>query len=388
MVKVEKSLFPLLRLGIGTMEASDEGAKGLLELSMEQWKGVMALAEKQGMAAIVFDGVQRLYEAYGKEIKAAKQQYMEWMQWVFTCTGTMNLYEQRCLAQRKVIAEVADIWEKEGISMMVFKGQANASLYPKPEHRATGDIDCFLFGEANRGDDILKEHGALIDNRWYRHSKIQYKGETIENHRVMGHTRGSKKKRKMEEELVCLAKQAIVESGELSVESLEFRVESFGCGKALMPSAQFNACFLTYHGLHHFLSEGLRMKQIVDWAMFLRAEQDKVDWVVFRDFCKRYKLDRFAAVMNYIATRYLGVDDNVDDNVNLNDKELAERVLRSTLYDDDYLFNSGKSNWQVRYLLVKNMLVRDRWKYRDIAQQNVWRHLFEQAKGFLLKEEE
>lgn len=146
------------------------------------------------------------------------------------------------------------------------------------------------------------------------------------------------------------------------------------------------------------------MKQILDWAMLLKTEQDKVDWVAFRDFCKRYKLDRFAAVMNYIATRCLGVggndngNDNLNDNdnvggndnlnVNLNVKELAERVLRSTLYDDDYLFNSGKSNWQVRYLLVKNMLVRDRWKYRDIAQQNVWRHLFEQAKGFLLKEEE
>ena len=401
-MRMEQIFFSLIKLGIGTIATDEAAAKELLGLSMEQWKAVMALAEKQGMAAIVFDGVQQLYEAYGKEIKAAKQQYMEWMQWVFTCTGTMNLYEQRCLAQRKVIAELADIWEKEGISMMVFKGQANASLYPKPEHRATGDIDCFLFGEANRGDDILKEHGALIDNRWYRHSKIQFKGETIENHRVMGHTRGSKKKRKMEEELVCLAKQAIVESGEFSVESQlkvecgELRDENLGC--ALMPSAQFNACFLTYHGLHHFLSEGLRMKQIVDWAMFLRAEQDKVDWAAFRDFCKRYKLDRFAAVMNYIATRYLGVDDNDNlndnlndnhnDNVNLNVKELAERVLRSTLYDDDYLFNSGKSNWQVRYLLVKNMLVRDRWKYRDIAQQNVWRHLFEQAKGFLLKEEE
>ena len=123
MVKVKNILFSLLRLGIGTIAPDDSAAKELLELSMKQWKAVMALAEKQGMAAIVFDGVQRLYDTYGKEICAAKQQYAEWMQWVFTCTGTMNLYEQRCLAQRKVIAELADIWEKEGISMMVFKGK-------------------------------------------------------------------------------------------------------------------------------------------------------------------------------------------------------------------------------------------------------------------------
>lgn len=46
---------------------------------------------------------------------------------------------------------------------------------------------------------------------------------------------------------------------------------------------------------------------------------------------------------------------------------LAEKVMQSTLYDDDYLFNSGKSDWTVRWLLVKNMLTRDKWKYRDIA---------------------
>ena len=160
------------------------------------------------------------------------------------------------------------------------------------------------------------------------------------------------------------------------------------CGKALMPTAQFNACFLTYHGLHHFLSEGLRMKQILDWAMFLKAEQDKVDWKAYNEFCKRYKLDRFAAVMNYIAGHYLNVNLNENDNDNEKVRELAEKVIQSTLFDDDYLFNSGKSDWTVRWLIVKNMLTRDRWKYRDIAQESVCKHLWENFRGFVSKEEE
>ena len=85
--------------------------------------------------------------------------------------------------------------------MMVFKGQANAALYPKPEHRAVGDIDCWLFGDAEKGDEIAKAHGAEVSFDWYRHSKIDYKGETIENHRVMSHTRGSKAKQAMENDL-------------------------------------------------------------------------------------------------------------------------------------------------------------------------------------------
>jgi len=372
---MERILFTLLRLGLGLPKSSEKEYEELLALPIAQWKASMALAERQGMAAIVFDGVQRLYDIYGKEICAAKNQYAEWTQWVFTYTGVMSQYEQRCLAQRAAIAELAGIWAKEGIKMMVFKGQANASFYPKPEHRATGDIDCYLFGKADKGDDILSKWGAKVDNSWYRHSKISFKGEIIENHRVMGHTRGSKKKKDMEEELKRMAHER--------VEGLEMKDEGLGC--ALIPSAQFNACFLTYHGLHHFLTEGLRMKQILDWAMFLYCEQDKVDWPAFNDFCERYKLNRFAAAMNYIATNYLGI--NLKHDGIIADGTYAEKLVHSTLYGDDYLFNSGKSDWIVRWLLVKNMFSRDRWKYRDIAQENVWKHLWDNAKGFLMKEE-
>ena len=363
-----RMFFSLLRLGIDTMKASDKENQKLLQLSMQEWRDVMALVERQGVLAIAVDGLQALMEAYKEEIVAIKENPAKWQMWLFGIIGQLTQYERMNLQQKKVIAELSEMWSMEGIRMMVFKGQANASLYPKPEHRAVGDIDCWLFGDAERGDKIAKAHGADVSFDWYRHSKIAYKGETIENHRVMSHTRGNKKKQEMESEL-----RFMVHDSRLMVID--------GCRKALMPSPQFNACFLTYHGLHHFISEGLRMKQILDWAMFLQKEQSKVDWPQYNDFCKRYKLDRFAAVMNFIASEYLGVPLNSSD-IKV-DSTFVEKILHSTLYDDDYLFNSGKSDWTVRWLLVKNMLTRDKWKYRDIAQQNVWMLLWQNVTGFL-----
>ena len=156
----------------------------------------MSLAERQGVASIAIDGVQRLYETYGKEIKAVSEAPAEWFQWVLECAGLLTQYEQMSRMQRKVISELSEIWMKDGIRMMVFKGQANDSFYPVLEHRAVGDIDCWLFGDAEKGDEVLQAHGAEIDNRWYRHSKISYKGETIENHYVMSHPRGSRRKKR------------------------------------------------------------------------------------------------------------------------------------------------------------------------------------------------
>ena len=374
-----QAILTLLKLGLGIQQP--DNVSDLLALPIRQWEDLMALAERQGVLAIAVDGLQVLIEAHKGEIIAVKESPAEWQMWLLENIGQLTQYEVMNSQQKKVVEELSEMMAAEGVRMMVFKGQANAALYPCPEHRAVGDIDCWLFGDAEKGDEIAKAHGAEVSFDWYRHSKIDYKGETIENHRVMSDTRGSKAKQAMENDL-----RFMVNGGWLTVID--------GCGKAMMPSPQFNACFLTYHGLHHFLSEGLRMKQILDWAMFLQKEQDKVDRDAYWNFCRIYKLERFAEVMMYIATEYLGVETNTNltkvqldglkGEVNdTNIKVLAEKVMQSTLYDDDYLFNSGKSDWTVRWLLVKNMLTRDRWKYRDVAQENVLKHLWQNTTGYL-----
>ena len=363
---MKRSLLSILRLGLGTTTTADEKSQKLLHLSIDQWREMMALAEQQGVLAIVVDGLQVLMESHKGEIVAQNENPENWQLWLLENIGQLTQYEMMNHQQKKVIADLSEKWAAEGIQMMVFKGQANAAFFPKPEHRAVGDIDCWLFGDAEKGDEIARAHGAEVSFDWYRHSKIAYKDETIENHRVMSHTRGNKKKQLMESEL-----------RELANDNFSF------IGEAVRPSAQFNACFLTYHCLHHFLSEGLRMKQILDWAMFLQKEQDKVDWNAYWNFCKKYKLEKFAEVMNYLADKQLGVECHTGISDSEEIKVLAEKVLQSTLYDDDYLFNSGKSDWTVRWLLMKNMLTRDRWKYRDVAQENVLKHLWQNTTGYL-----
>ena len=58
----------------------------------------------------------------------------------------------------------------------------------------------------------------------------------------------------------------------------------------VMPPVQWTAMFLTYHACAHFLTEGLRLKQVLDWAIFLKAHQNDVDWEEFYAFCERYHL--------------------------------------------------------------------------------------------------
>ena len=152
-----------------------------------------------------------------------------------------------------------------------------------------------------------------------------------------------------------------------------------------MPPVQWTAMFLTYHACAHFISEGLRLKQILDWVMFLKVHQRDVDWGAFYAFCDRNHLRVFAEAMNTIAVKYLGIKVQ-SENYGFKESPYADKIMHSALYDEDYVFNSGKSGWANRLHLVKNMF-HYRWKYKEIYQTSVWQQLWWYASGYLFKTE-
>ena len=154
--------------------------------------------------------------------------------------------------------------------------------------------------------------------------------------------------------------------------------------EVLLPPPMFNALFLTYHALSHFLEEGLKLKQLVDWAMFIRREAGKIDWAKFYTICEKYHLRRFVDVATDIAVNYMGV--KMDNPLIVTKSPYADKVLYSTLYDKDYVFSSGQTGWANRWHIVKN-LFKYRWKYHDIYQHSVLRQLWYFAIGFLFKTE-
>ena len=152
-----------------------------------------------------------------------------------------------------------------------------------------------------------------------------------------------------------------------------------------MPSVQWTAMFLTYHACAHFISEGLMLKQLLDWVMFLKVHQNDVNWGAFYAFCDRNHLRVFADAMNTIAVKYLGIKVK-SESIEVIESPYTDKILHSALYDEDYVFNSGKSGWVNRLHLVKNMF-HYRWKYEEIYQTSVWKQLWWYASGYLFKTE-
>ena len=186
------------------------------------------------------------------------------------------------------------------------------------------------------------------------------------------HTRDGKRGKELNQELVEQLKDKSEEKRVIPGTVVE------------MPPVQWTAMFLTYHACAHFISEGLRLKQILDWAMFLKAHQNDVDWNVFYVFCARNHLGRFADALTQIATKYIGI--RIENTEIVFESPYAEKLLNNTLYDEDYVFGSGKGEWHNRFHLVRNMF-HYRWKYEEIYDTSVWKQLWWYAVGFVFKTE-
>ncbi len=175
----------LVRLGIETEEVSTVNAMSFCELTQKDWESIQVMADKQGVSAIVMDGLSHLVNEYGKDGIAPIIDSDWWQMYVLEGTDSLLQTEQSNNQQLQVMESLASRWAKKGCKVMVFKGQASATMYPKPEHRSPGDIDCYLFENYVKGNEIAREVGAEVDEGWYKHSQIFYQGETFENHQFL-----------------------------------------------------------------------------------------------------------------------------------------------------------------------------------------------------------
>ena len=368
---VQQSFLTLVGLGIETIKSDAVEKESFSNLSQENWCDIKKMADKQGVSAIVFDGLCQLMDSFGKKQVAPNIDNIWWQQFVLEWMSMMSVIEHRNRQQLAVINDLASYWTEKGCKVLVFKGQTSATMYPKPAHRSPGDIDCYLFEDYALGNEIAREVGADVNENWYKHSSIRYKGETFENHHFFAHTRDGKKGKTLEKEL-----------------ERELISNSQKCSKltetTLKPPLQWIAMFLTYHACGHFVTEGLRMKQLLDWALFLQKYQDDVDWRNFYSFCDRNHLRRFADAATSICVEHLGI--NISNSIITVESPFSEKLLNSTLYDDDYVFNSGEGSWRNRFHLVSN-LFRYRWKYEEICQESIWRQLWYDVSGYLFHTE-
>lgn len=344
----EKALFALLRAGLHT-----EKGGGRIEKSLtpSDWEKMLALACRQGVAAVAWDGLNRLSEG-GKATTSPietlpRELKLRWF-------GHTTQVERTCLWQEQTAVYLAEAFRQEGISTVVLKGLAAARRYPVSAHRPCGDLDCFLMGNYERGNVVAERLGGTVRRDHYKHSHILYKGLTVENHQFCTVVRGNRRAKRLER----LLQETLAEGP----------CKPMGKTYLLAPPPFFDALFLSVHAWTHLLVDGgITLRHLCDWAMWLHCHGGTTDWERLLGILEERDrgLRAFAESMTRLACTLLGVWGGEEKGMTAGDRQL----LRSMLYE--YAVpKAGCTRLGYRLWLVGQHL-RGSWKYRLYSEHSL-----------------
>lgn len=321
------------------------------------WHTVYSLALRQGISAIVLDGIGRL----PVEVRPPKPILLQWI-------GQATMMERMYAKHRGLIPSLASVYAKDGIRMLLLKGYGCSLCYPKPEHRPTGDIDVYLFGKQNEADILVeKQHGIKVHREYHKHSTFNYGGVEVENHAKFIDDVSHKSNIRFESILLVVLDKE---------ECLKSPIDN-----VLLPSPTFNALFLLRHTGEHFASNEITLRHVLDVGTFFHRYHSKIDWALVFKVYKEERMLRFFNAIATICVEYLGIDVACfasDDKqyTYQSDTALADRILSDIFEKKDVLPMTttgidtiGK---KLKYAIDKSRRWwHNRWKYQLVYNENL-----------------
>lgn len=297
---------PLIRIGIGNDYTN---SSALCNVSID-WVELKALAEKQGLSAIVLDGLDKCSAAISDKMPVALK--LEWIGEI------MQNYEARYSAYAKAISSLSGFYNRHGYKMMILKGFACSLDWPKPDHRPCGDIDIWQFGQWKEADSVLqKELKIKIDKSHHHHTVFNWQGFPVENHYDFINVHHHKSNVEFDELLKELGKD----------DSNTFVLNS---EKLYLPSPNLHALFLIKHIMLHFSTGEMTLRQLLDWGFYAKNHSKEIDWDWLESVLEEYGMKKLYDVFNAICVGDLGFDVNNFNKVQF-DPTLKDRVFNEIL---------------------------------------------------------
>ena len=347
------ALLSLIRIGIG--HSMPESAPVSID-----WESMKELACNQGVVAIVWDAILSLYDK-GMLVDSRFLDVTLKKQWIASAYHC----EQRYSDYRQAIGELAAFYHSKKVKMMVLKGYGLSLNYPVPNHRPCGDSDVWLFGKQKTADiELTKSKGILVDGKHLHHTTFRWNGFLVENHYDMVNvyvSRSNKRIEKLFKKLAMDDSHSIVVDGQI----------------VYLPSPEFHLLFLLRHAILHFTGEGLCLRQVLDWGLFIKTNYHAIDWPMVLDVIEQYGMTPFFECMNSICFEDLGFPASSLPDFKV-DASVKNRVLESILNikENHDVPSNPVSRLLYKYRLRKRLKWRHDLCYKESLSNHLWNSIW------------
>lgn len=305
----QRIFFEFLRFCIGTVQEVPSSLKGA------DWRALYAMARKQCLVGVLFDGIKRLPADVGMD-KGLLFQWMAQNQTLRKANARLD----------KAAVEVAEWFGRKGFRTCVLKGQGNALLYPPGMERTPGDIDLWVDGGDRKVVSFVRSLSPDEKVCYHHIGFPEYNGVEVEVHFRPSF-------------LFCFRHNRRLQGYYERVMDGQFahKVKLGEQGEVAVPKAEFNLIFQLTHIFTHLMNEGIGLRQLLDYFFVLKntdfggntdgdgfllntdftdntdrigGNADGVDRRLLQDELRRLGLWEFAGAVMYIMKEVFGLEDN------------------------------------------------------------------------------
>lgn len=345
----QQQFLSLLRAGLWGTPADP----GLFTEDVD-WKGILRLAKEQTVTVIIADGIETLPQQFypPKEIMLQLMMIMvKTKQMHNLLNTTLNLVTSTLNAQ--------------GIPSVLLKGQGIAQNYRIPESRMCGDIDLYV-GEENykRACAIVaglspEENALGLETDIHQHITIN--GVEIEIHRIadfMGRKRDK-------EELQAWEKKCMNMRNIPSTDNIWHNAGTDIC----LPPHTYNSFFILHHIIRHLATEGIGLRQVCDWTLYLHKYHQQIDGKELEDKLKIFKMRELWDVFSVLATKILGLsNDNLPLQIRSNSSSKTSILL-------NHIFETGNFGHYAseRIDATEKIILKRKWRNFRIQSSRLFK---------------
>lgn len=274
--------FEFLQIAVGNRD------KFLCCPSDEEWKRLFYFAQKQSLVGFLFCGIERL----PSEQRPKRELLLKWYGMAESIKKVNVIKNVRC-------AELDAILRKGNFKGCVLKGQGTALLYPYPEYRQSGDIDMWIGTSDGRLVSIdtvisyAKQRGVQVSHVDIKHADMRFFNDTqVEIHFKPSYSYN------------------FVYDGRLKSWFKSLSKEQFDNFDSVVgfayPTIYFNLVYSLLHIYRHLFSEGIGLRQMLDYYYILTNSAKEERKRAYKTIC-RFGMKDFAGAAMFVLQEVLGL---------------------------------------------------------------------------------
>ena len=249
MASQQRVFFEFLQFCIGSVNEIPTSTKEA------DWEVLYAMAQKQALVGVLFHGLKDL----PKELAPDTHLLLQWL-------GVAQNIRQQNIRLFMDSAKVCKNFKQEGFRNCILKGQGNALLYPDPYMRTPGDIDIYLAGGRER---VMKYIDKVCPNQVMRYHHVDFPvlKTAIEVHFTPSYMFFPVHNRRMQ--------KWFEEAMDLQCSNMVTLPD--GYGEISVPTVNFNVIYILSHLYRHVFTEGIGLRQLLDYYYVLTSSNVKHD---------------------------------------------------------------------------------------------------------------